>query len=138
MKCTWSVGARNKVVEADLVASDGRELVDSRVDEKAFEARHSKSHHRLEGEGVHIIISQLKIQYLEAWSISRNDPAPEPDIHPALTTGCIHLADQNKLATIIFKVCTICSGWIHKIFGPITFSALNSSLKTFSQGHLGG
>ena len=30
-----------------LVSSYGRELIDARVDEKAFEARHPKSHHRL-------------------------------------------------------------------------------------------
>ena len=53
----FEVGAGDKVVTGDdLVSSDGRELVDSRVDEKALEARHSKSHHRLEGEGVHINI----------------------------------------------------------------------------------
>ena len=49
----WSSPGRNQVFEAHLVSSDGRELVDSRVNEKAFEARHSKSHHGLEGEGVY-------------------------------------------------------------------------------------
>ena len=29
--------------------------------------------------------------HLESISIARNDPSPEPNIYPTLTTGCVHL-----------------------------------------------
>ena len=47
----------------DLVPSDGWELIDTGVDEKAFEAGHPKSHHLLEGRDVEIftIIKYLTI-----------------------------------------------------------------------------
>ena len=45
------VVASNKL---NLVPSDGWELIDTGVDEKAFEAGHPKSHHLLEGRDVAI------------------------------------------------------------------------------------
>ena len=47
----------------DLVPSDGWELIDTGVDEKAFEAGHPKSHHLLEGRDV-AIFTIINIKYL--------------------------------------------------------------------------
>ena len=47
----------------NLVPSDGWELIDTGVDEKAFEAGHPKSHHLLEGRDVDIF-TIINIKYL--------------------------------------------------------------------------
>ena len=57
----WEIEvASNKL---NLVPSDGWELIDTGVDEKAFEAGHPKSHHLLEGSDVYIF-TIINIKYL--------------------------------------------------------------------------
>ena len=71
----------------DLVPSDGWELIDTGVDEKAFEAGHPKSHHLLEGCcHIHqISTSSIWQSYchhqkiFEAWSTSKYNSSPEEE-----------------------------------------------------------